>query len=157
MRTRGRRSTLTIVALPAVGLTQPRTFTVPFDLHNGLILLRGEVNGTPATLLLDSGANNSIVDAVSAGVSVKLDALRPTDKAGAEGDCVVREVRLTLEHRDWLNRRVCVMDLSDISRNMGVRVDGFIGADILQEFRSVRIDFDRKVLELELEEKRATK
>ena len=127
-----------------------QTFAVPFDLQGGLILLKGELNGKPVALLLDTGANNSIVDVHSAGFDgLKLDALRSTGTAGAEGDCAVREVRLSLEHRSWLNRRVCVMDLSDASKRMGARIDGFVGQDVLREFSSVRIDYKNKTVELE--------
>lgn len=115
-----------------------RTFTVPFHTVKDLILLDATVNGKPASLLLDTGANNSIVDVHSAGFDgLKLDALRSTGKAGAEGACAVREVKLSLEHRSWLNRR------------MGVRVDGFVGADVLSEFSSVRIDYKAQTVELE--------
>lgn len=127
-----------------------RTFVVTFDLHDSFILLKGELNGKPAVFLLDTGANNSIVDMQSAGLgNLKLDKLRSTGAAGAEGDCAVREVRLALEHRSWLNRRVCVMDLSDASRRMGTHLDGFIGADVLREFRQVRLNYEAHTLELE--------
>ena len=135
------------IAAPA---QEHKTFVVSFHTVNGLILLDGQLNGKPASLLLDTGANNSVVDVHSAGFDgLKLDALRSTGAAGAEGDCAVREVKLSLEHRSWLNRRVCVMDLSDVSRRMGVRVDGFIGADVLTEFSSVKIDYKNHTLELE--------
>ena len=109
---------------------------------NGLILLDSKLNDKPAVFLLDTGANNSVVDVHSAGFDgLRLDALRSTGSTGAEGACTVREVKLSLEHRSSLNRRVCVMDLSDVSRRMGVRVDGFIGADVLSEFSAVLVDF----------------
>lgn len=62
------------------------------------------------------------------------DALRSRGNSGAEADCAIRGVNLSLDHCSWLNRRVCVMDFSDVSRRMGVRVVGFIGADVLSEF-----------------------
>lgn len=103
---------------------------------NGLILLGGQLNGKPAAFLLDSGANNSVADVHPAGLDdLKLDALRSTGSAGAEGACAIREVNLSREHRSWLNRRVCIMDLSDASRRMGVRVDGFIGAEVQRVLR----------------------
>ena len=124
-----------------------KTYRAPFHTVNGLIL---QLNGKPAVFLLDTGANNSVVDVHSAGFDgLKLDALRSTGSAGAEGACVVREVKLSLEHRSWLNRRVCVMDLTDVSRRMGTRVDGFIGMDVLTEFSVVRIDFKNRIIELE--------
>lgn len=134
----------------AMAQEPPRTFRVPFHLVKGLILLDAKVNGQPATLLLDSGANNSIVDFRTAALAdTKLDKLRSTGNVGAEGDCVVREVHLALEHRSWLNRRVCVMDLSDASKRLGEHIDGFVGADVLGEFSAVRIDFKNHVVELE--------
>ena len=49
---------------------------VPFHTVKGLILLDGQLNGKPATFLLDTSANNSTVDVHSAGFDgLKLDAL----------------------------------------------------------------------------------
>jgi hypothetical protein len=113
-------------------------------------LLDGQLNGKPAVFLLDTGANNSVVDYRAAGFDgLKLDALRSTGSAGAEGACIVREVKISLEHRSWLNRRVCIMNLSDVSRRMGAPIDGFIGTDMLAEFRAVRIDYKAQTVMLE--------
>ena len=90
---------------------QSRTYRVPFRSVNGMILLDGQLNGTPALLLLDTGARVSIADVHDAELEgLKLDPLRPRGSVGAEGTCVAWEVRLSLEHRSWLTRRVCVMD-----------------------------------------------
>jgi Aspartyl protease len=129
---------------------QFRTFRIRFHSVNGMILLDAEVNGKPATLLLDTGANDTSVDARSAGFSKMFpDKLRSTGVVGAEGRCAVREVRLTLDHRDWHNRRVCVMDLGDATRHIGTRIDGLVGQDILRTFSAVRIDYKNQVVELE--------
>ena len=58
-------------------------------------------------------------------------------------------VDLRLAERHWIDRDVLVMDLSDASKRMGTRVDGFIGQDVLREFASVRIDYRTKTIELE--------
>jgi len=141
---------LLFIVASAARAQERRTFTVPFRSVNGMILLDGQINGKPAVFLLDTGANNSVVDYRAAGFdSLKLDALRSTGSAGAEGDCIVREVKLSLEHRSWMNRRVCIMDLSDASKRMGAHIDGFIGTDILESFRSVRIDYKARTVTLE--------
>lgn len=141
---------LALLLCPSAHGQERRTYTVPFHSVNGMILLDGQINGKPAVFLLDTGANNSVVDYRAAGFpNEKLEILRSTGSAGAEGACIVREVRLSLEHRSWLNRRVCVMDLTDVSRRMGTRVDGFIGMDVLTEFSVVRIDFKNRTIELE--------
>jgi hypothetical protein len=130
---------------------QERTaYTVPFHTVRGLILLDGQLNGHPAAFLLDTGANNSVMDYRAAGFpSLKLDALRSTGTAGSEGSCTVREVKISLEHKSWLNRRVCIMDLSDASRRAGSQIDGFIGVDVLGEFSAVRIDYKAQTVTLE--------
>lgn len=112
---------LALLLCPSAHGQERRTYTVPFHGVNGMILLDGQINGKPAVFLLDTGANNSVVDYRAAGFpNEKLEILRSTGSAGAEGACIVREVRLSLEHRSWLNRRVCIMDLSDASKQ---RVD----------------------------------
>ena len=128
-----------------------RTFTVPFHVVNGMILLDGQLNGKPAVFLLDTGANISIVDYRAAGFpALKLDVLRSTGKTGAEGDCLTRKVsKLSLGLRSWLARRTCLMDLSDASKRMGAQIDGFIGTDVLAEFSAVRIDYKAQTVTLE--------
>ncbi len=127
-----------------------KTYTVPFHVVHGLILLDGKVNDKPAVFLLDTGANNSVVDYRAAGFdSLKLDALRSTGNAGAEGACAVREVKLSLEHRSWLARKVCVMRLADVSKRMETKIDVFVGADLLSTFSAVRIDYMAQTVTLE--------
>jgi hypothetical protein len=128
-----------------------KSFVVPFHTVRGLILLDGQLNGKAAVLLFDTGANISIVDYRAAGFpALKLDVLRSTGKTGAEGTCITREVsKLSLGLRSWFARRTCLMDLSDASKRMGAQIDGFIGTDVLSEFRAVRIDYKAQTLTLE--------
>lgn len=130
---------------------QPRTFRAPFHTVCGMILLDGVVGGKPASLLLDTGANNTILSPNAAGLdAVQLRALQATRAGtGAEGDYTTREVDFRLAERHWINRRVLVMGLVDASKRMGTRVDGFLGEDVLQEFSAVRIDFKTKTVEFE--------
>jgi hypothetical protein len=133
-----------------VGAQERKTFTVPFHTVGGLILVDGQVNGKPAVFLLDTGANNSVVDYRSAGYpNFKLDALRSTGGPGSSGDCFPGFVKISLEHRSWIGRTVCVMNLSDVSKRMGTKIDGFIGADLLATFSAVRIDYRAQTVTLE--------
>lgn len=103
-----------------------------------MILLDATVAGKPASLLLlDTGANNTILSPQAVGLAtVQLRALQATKAGtGAEGDYVTREVDLRLAERHCMNRRVMVMDLSDTSKRMGTQVDGFLGQDVLRTFR----------------------
>lgn len=45
--------------------------------------------------------------------------------------------------------RVWVMDLSDASKRIGAKVDGFIGTDVLSEFSAARIDYKAQTVTLE--------
>ena len=115
-----------------------------------MILLDGKLNDNPAVFLLDTGANNSVVDYRAAGFgSLKLGALRSTGSTGAEGECVVREVTISLEHRSWMARETCLMDLSDVRKRMETKIDGFIGADLLHTFSAVLIDYRAQTVTLE--------
>jgi hypothetical protein len=54
-----------------------------------------------------------------------------------------------MEKRHWLERPILVMDLSEASKRLGSRIDGFVGQDILREFSSVRIDYKAGFVEFE--------
>ena len=121
---------LACVAHVVLAQEQPRIFRVPFREVNHRILVNVEVDGTPTTLLFDTGAR----------VSVLLKRKGP--------DC---ELRLT--HRTQgkfalaCNEdapRVCF-----IIPEKEVRFDGFVGADLMSKFASVRIDYSQHLIELE--------
>jgi hypothetical protein len=142
---------LLLFAVIASPQEQSRTFTVPFHSVRGMILLDGIANGHPVSLLFDTGANNTILSPQAAGLdAVQLRALQATNAGtGAEGDYIAREADLRLAERDWISQRVLVMDLGDVNKRMGTRVDGILGEDILQTFSAVRIDFRTKTVDLE--------
>ena len=73
-----------------------------------MILLDGQVNGKPAVLLLDTGADLSIISPQAAGISAKLDALKATNTTGANGEYVRSRADLRLEKRHWIH---CVKNL----------------------------------------------
>lgn len=59
-----------------------QTFRIPFHTVNGMVLLDAVVDGKPASLLPDIGADNTIVSAQAVGVAtVQLRSLQAT-KAG---------------------------------------------------------------------------
>ena len=105
--------------------------------------------GKPAVLLLDTGADNSIVSPSVAGIAAKLDALKPEKTTGASGGYTKAKIDLRLETRHWIERPVLVMDLSEASKRLGTRIDGIVGQDILREFSAIRIDYRNSVVELQ--------
>jgi len=114
-----------------------------------MILLDGQVNGKPAILLLDTGADFTLISQEASGLTAKLDALKATKTTGANGQYVKGRVDLHLAERHWIDRTVLVMDLSEANKRLGTRIDGFVGQDILREFSVVRIDYKASVIEFE--------
>ena len=129
--------------------TPGRVFRVPFHTVNGMILLDATVNDKPAVLLLDTGADFTLISPEAAGLPANLDALKATNTTGAAGEYVKSRVDLRLAERHWIERAVLVMDLSEASKRLGTRTDGFIGQDVLREFSAVRIDYKASVIEFE--------
>jgi len=114
------------------------------------ILIRAEVNGRPALLLLDTGANRTVISPELAGVPAEeLRAARFRDSSpGLHAEYTFREASLRLGSREWKGRRLAVMNLEQVSRVYGRRLDGILGRDVLREFSRVSIDFKRNVLVL---------
>ena len=140
--------TFFLLTLPC-SAQERRTFPVPFHTVGGLILLDGQANDKPAALPLDTGADNSLISSGAAGIPAKLRPLSPTNAGGSSGDYVKGRVDLRLDKRHWIDRAVLLMDLSEASKRLPTRIDGFIGQDILREFSAVRIDYKASVLVLE--------
>jgi predicted aspartyl protease len=138
-----------LLCLLLAPLTHAQTFRVPFHSVNGMILLDATVNDKPAALLLDTGADFTLISPEAAGGSAKLDALKATNTTGANGEYVKARVDLRLAERHWIERTVLVMDLSEAGKRLGTRIDGFIGQDVLREFSALRIDFKASVVEFE--------
>ena len=104
---------------------QHQTFRIPFREINHRILIDVNVKGKPYVLLVDTGAR------VSALVKDSL--------------CKLRVKR----HHDRLGFS-CDDDIATVAfQKAEVQFDGFLGADLLSKFSSVRIDYRAKTIELE--------
>jgi len=142
---------LTALVLAGVALAQEyKTFTVPFHTVNGMILLDATVNDKPAVLLLDTGADATLISPQASGLSTaKLHPLAATKTTGANGEYVKARIDLRLANRHWIEREVLVMNLDEVSKRMETKIDGFLGQDILRQFSVVRINYKTQVVELE--------
>ena len=110
----------------------------------GAILVRAQVNGRPATLLVDTGSSHTILS--SELLQIRPLALRradtPAKGSGYIGSAGWAKATLEVGTRTWPDRKVLVMDdFQDLSNSMKQRVDGILGEDVLKEFDSVVIDF----------------
>ena len=124
---------------------------IPLDVNRyfGSILIRAQVNGHPATLLVDTGSSHTILAAELLQVSpLALEhADAPAKGSGYVGSAAWAKATIEVGTLRWRDRKVLVMnDFQDISNSMKQRVDGILGQDALREFDSVVIDFKHRRL-----------
>lgn len=124
---------------------------IPFRTVQSLIIVEGKVNGNPATLLLDTGANRTIISARSYG-NARFDLQRMPRRnggAGFNGYSLRRLADVELAENVWTAQQVSVMDLDELKQMLHMDFDGLLGQDFLRQFRSVRIDYRAHIVELQ--------
>jgi hypothetical protein len=135
------------------GVDEPHVTRVelPFQLHpvRAALMIQVEVDGRNRKFFVDTGATRTVVDVGAAGREAGL-ALQRAHFAergvGVAGEGVVAEVDLNVGGRAWPKRRVVIMDLSELERVYGQKVDGIVGMDLLREFGQVVISFGARRL-----------
>lgn len=129
---------------------QPSVVKVPFRAVNSLILVEAKVNGRPVTLLLDTGANKTILNAKAHGIA-HLPVSKPVNRGpGIVGNALRLRVDLEIANQFLFSQQVSVMNLDELAQRFGIHFEGLLGQDILNQFRSVRIDYKAHTIELEL-------
>lgn len=147
------RSTLAPLLLLALRLPAlaADTLVLPFetDRTNAAILVRGEVRGRPALLVLDTGASSTLVrhELVDLGTEPGSSAFS-SEGPGLRVNGRWTTATIRLGERTWLHRPVVGMRLDEVSRAFRREIDGILGQDLLREFRSVTIDFDAREVRL---------
>src|SRR5262249_6408641 len=125
---------------------------IPFEVNRnfGVILIRAQVNGQPATLVVDTGSSHTMLSSELLQVRpLALERADPPAKgSGWIGRAAWDKATLEIGTTTWRDRMVLVMDFQDMSNSMKQRVDGMIGEDVLKEFDSVVLDFKHKRLVL---------
>jgi hypothetical protein len=116
---------------------------------SGAILVCIQVNGKAAEVILDTGSNVTILSReISQYDQPDLTQATDTPRKGSGWVGTGRwgEANIRLGDRDWINRRIVVEDVSDISRALNHKVEGILGEDILRQFKYITIDYDRKFI-----------
>ena len=115
-----------LLASPAFA-QERKTYTVPFHTAKGLILLDVTLDGKPAVLMLDTGAQDSF---------------------RTKGDWPIalheHDSGLTFHTRKNPSDRLALYYAEP-----DVHVDGILGEDLLHYFRSVRIDYKARTVTVE--------
>jgi predicted aspartyl protease len=132
----------------------PDPTEIPFEYSRafGLMLVRVEVNGKPALMVLDTGSNETIVSprlVIVKQLSSK-DAVVLAKGSGYSGSGVVATAFVKVGPLSPKNRQVLVVDLNDLSKTLGQDVDGVLGMSVLKEFEIVSVDLKHHKLVLKL-------
>ena len=102
------------------------TFRIPFHDAHGRIVLDATLDHKPAALLLDTGA------------SVSFSLAKP-------GHTIIMVIEHGEPHFETAGNDAPTIGVATLE----VRVQGFVGTDVLKRFRAIRIDHKNQVLELE--------
>ena len=107
------------------------------------MLVKVEVNGKPAVMVLDTGSNETIVSprlVIVKQLSSK-DAVAMAKGLGYTGTGVIATANLGIGPLNPKTCQILVVDLSDLSKTLGHEVDGILGMSVLKEFEIVSVDF----------------
>lgn len=117
----------------------------------GLVLVRVEVNGRPAVLIVDTGSNHTIISSEVADVQPRTldNAVLASKGSGFAGTGVFAKTTVRIGSITWRDHRIVVMDMRDLSKNMGQKIDGLLGMDFFSEFEIVEVDLKHHKLILE--------
>jgi len=116
---------LLLFAGAASAQEESRSIYIPFREVHGRIILDVKLDGKPAALLFDTGA----------AMSFRLEPPRP--------------LILVVHHGEPHFETTAPDERCPTMATPEVRVQGFVGTDVLRRFRAVRINFKEHVLELE--------
>jgi hypothetical protein len=154
-----RAGLVTVLTVVLAGTAMGKELVLEFELdaRRKVMLVRGEVNGKPATLMVDTGATYTVLSeqaAEAAGVNLAIARFRAGP--GFRGEAAWGAATLQLGEKTWRERRVVLMNLEEVSEAYGRRIDGIVGQDLLREYERVVIDFRAKRIVLGAEEKGVT-
>ena len=122
----------------------PDPVEIPFEYSRafGLMLIKVEVNGKPAVMVLDTGSNETIISPrlmMVKQLSSK-EAVAMAKGSGYSGNGVIASAFLSIGQMNPKKCQILVVDLSDLSKTLGQEVDGVLGLSVLKEFEIVSVD-----------------
>jgi len=122
----------------------PDSVEIPFEYSRafGLMLIKAEINGKAAVMVLDTGSNETIVSprvVLVKQLSSKA-AVAMAKGSGYSGNGVIATAFLKVGPLNPKNCQILVVDLNDLSKTLGQDIDGILGMSVLKEFEILTID-----------------
>ncbi|KTF68261.1 aspartyl protease family protein [Sphingomonas sp. HT-1] len=122
-----------------------------YDTARNNILFQATINGRPATVLLDNGADQTLVDrgfAERAGIGLRASARRVVTSAMTQvATATTDPVTLEATRSFRVHGAMVALDLRPVEKALGRQVDAVLGSDVLDHFavlidpRSRRLSF----------------
>jgi predicted aspartyl protease len=126
---------------------------IPFEKSRifGLVLVKVEVNGKPAVLIVDTGSNHTVISSELAdAVPRNLESVVDTSKgSGFAGSGVFTKATLKVGSITWRDHKVVAMDMRALSKSLGQKADGVLGMDFFSDFKLMVVDLKNHKLILE--------
>jgi hypothetical protein len=117
------------------------TVTVPFHSEGSLLIVQVFVEGRPATMILDTGAESTFLTPEAVGISntVQVGRLRSNSQLAKT---VSRNAVISLTEKGRaFSQTVVVISLAELNKQLGSKCAGILGQDFLRNFRAFTIDF----------------
>lgn len=125
-----------------------RVMPVPIEYTQGELLVKVRINGgEPLEFLLDTGASETMVDRRTAAEHF-LDKQGQVEISGASGEVTTNATvvrKLEMGNLALEDVHALMLDLSQQSRQMGRRIAGIIGSNVLSQF-TVTFDFQKQLV-----------
>jgi hypothetical protein len=132
---------------------EPVRVEVPFETgEHKMILIRATVAGRPATFILDTGTELTLLDREYSGLPKREH--KQTDAAGGHGIATVAFAQVSVfcvAQHCVKDMKVAVGEFAGISKLLGRRIDGTIGQDLLRAFDEVTIDYKKSTVTFSIE------
>jgi predicted aspartyl protease len=143
---------IVLALVPSAAMAQDKN-TVPLR-HSpkaGALLIEVQVNGRPRTFILDTGAENCVIDLRSVGLTLAdlNSAIVKESVSGSKTGAAFISVSLRVGGKEFSEWKALATDLRPMEKDFGARVDGILGRDLLAKFKGMNLDFEHMTLELE--------
>jgi len=144
-------ATAGVLSLALAALAQaPKEEEIPFEKSNafGLILVRVQVDGRPALLIVDTASEHTIINPELVRVLPRTidNAVFTSKGSGFKGAGVFGVTTLKVGPIIWRDHRVVAMDTRELSRSLGQKIDGLLGIDFFSDFELVTVDLKNRKL-----------
>jgi predicted aspartyl protease len=145
------RFVIGVVCCVLVSLSAPAAvLEIPFTVSpkQAMLLVEVRVDGHPLTFLLDTGSTFTVIDHALLGIpATELKKARfARGGVGVDFEAIVTPHRLQIGARTFDAWHLLATDIGPLAAMYGRRIDGVLGQDALSRFRTITIDFVRRVL-----------